>query len=53
MECYAKYMAIIAIMLLTVYALYLGHNGAMFAGVIAVIGGLAGYEAGIIKGKKK
>lgn len=53
MECYAKYAAICAITGLTSYALFLGHNGVIFTSVIAVISGLAGYEAAKTKGKKK
>lgn len=53
MECYAKYAAICAVTALTGYALFLGHDGAMLAAVVAVISGLGGYEAAVMKAKRK
>jgi len=42
-----------AIVILMLYALYLGHNGVMLSASVAIIAGLAGYNARIIKDTKK
>jgi uncharacterized membrane protein len=46
---YIKELGIVSISCLTVYALYLGHNGVIFSAVIAVIAGISGYEIGVKK----
>ena len=46
---YIKEMSIISISRLTGFALYLGHDGAIFSVVVAVIAGIAGYEIGVKK----
>ncbi len=49
---YVKEVGIIVIGCLTGYALYLGHNGVIFAGVIGTIASMAGYEVGLKKKEK-
>lgn len=36
---------------LMAWALYLGHDGVLLAGSLAIIGGIAGYEIGLDKVK--
>ena len=47
-----KGLAIVSITCLTGFALYLGHNGAIFSVVIAAIAGIGGYEMGVRKKEK-
>ena len=49
---YIKELAIVSITCLTGFALYMGHNGAIFSVVIAAIAGIAGYEIGVKKKTK-
>lgn len=49
---YIKELAIVSITCLTGFALYLGHDGAIFSLVIAAIAGIGGYEIGVRKKEK-
>lgn len=41
---YIREVAIAAVTILMCYSMYLGQNGVIFSGVIAVIAGIAGYK---------
>lgn len=45
--------AIVGIIGLEAYALYLGINGTILAGCMVIVGGLGGYEAKILRDKFK
>lgn len=45
--------AILAIVGLEAYALYLGIDGTLLAGSMVIVGGLGGYEAKILRDKVK
>lgn len=49
---YVKEVAIAGIVLLEAEALWLGYNGVILAGVIAIIAGLAGYKIRMAGEKK-